>query len=216
MRKGKRVIICMMAVFILLPSPSLKAEYITDTRETLRGIKSILVVVKNFCPAAQEYGFTRDTIQKDVASQLERAGIEVIPLKKFPTLNPYLFIEAKTVRSGLDLFAYSLLINFKQLVYLGSKPDLSFDAITWSKMIAGTAREKELGKAVRSSVEDSVDIFLMIICQSIPSSNSQSRIEGQVLTLMASGWTYDNTFGLHDNRFFFTNVEICDIKSCKR
>ena len=160
MSKGKFVILITTAVLIMLTPPFVKAEYITDAGETLRGIQSIFVVVKKIHQEAHEHGFTNDTIQKDVVSQLEQAGIEVIPLKKFPTLDPYLFIEVKTVCNGLDFFAYSLLVAFKQLVYLGINPDLSFDAITWSKMVAGTARETELGKTVRSSVKDSMDIFL--------------------------------------------------------
>jgi len=178
MRKGKRVILITIAIFIILTPPSVKAEYITDSKETLRGIKDILVVVKNFRQEAQEHGFTNDVIQKDVVSQLERAGIEVIPLKKFPTLNPYLFIEVKTFCSGLDLFAYSLLVSFKQLVYLGNNPDLSFDAITWSKMVAGTASEKELEKTVRSSAKDLMDIFLNDYLSVNPkqASNPQSKI----------------------------------------
>jgi hypothetical protein len=160
MSKGKEVILCMMAVLIIIPLSSLKAEYITDTRETLRGIKDILVVVKIAHQETQEYGLARDVIQKDVVSQLEQAGIEVIPLKAFPTLNPYLFIEAKTSRSEHDLFVYSLLIAFKQIVYMPSNPDLSVDAITWSETTAGAAHEKELGKAILSSIKDSVDIFI--------------------------------------------------------
>ncbi len=174
MSKGKFVILITIAVLILTP-PSVKAEYSTDAGETLRGIKSVLVVVKIFHQEAQEHGFTNDTIQKDVVSLLERAGIEVIPLKKFPTLDPYLFIEVKTVCNGLDFFAYSLLVAFKQLVYLGINPDLSFDAITWSKMVAGTAREKELGKTVRSSVKDSMDIFLNDYLSVNPKQESNSQ-----------------------------------------
>ena len=175
MSKGKEIILCMMAIIIILPSSSVKAEYITDTRETLRGMKDILVVVKIAHQEAQEHGLARDTIQKDVVSQLEHAGIGVIPLKAFPTLNPYLFIEAKTSRSEPDLFTYSLLVAFKQLVYLGSNPDLSFDAITWSKVTAGTAQAKELGTAVRSSIKNSVDIFLKDYLVVNPKNDSASQ-----------------------------------------
>lgn len=174
MRKGKRVILITIAVLIIITPLSVKAEYITDAKETLRGIKSILIVVKKFHQEVQEYGLTKDKIQRDVELKLQLAGIEIIPLEEFPTLEPYLFIKINTVYK-FGIFAYSSLVELKQLVYLGSDPKLSFDAITWSKIITGAAKERELGKTIRSSVKDLIDIFLNDYLTVNPKQESNSQ-----------------------------------------
>jgi len=172
MRNTKRVTLIITAALIILTPLSVKAEYITDTKDTLRGIKNILVVVKIFSQEAQKYALTKDKIQKDIELKLETAGIEIIPLKNYPTLKPYLLIKINTAYNRLGLFAYSSLVELKQLVFLGSSPDLSFDAITWSKIKTGTAKERELEETVRSSVKDLMDTFINDYLTVNPKQNS--------------------------------------------
>ncbi len=172
MRNTKRVILIITAALIILTPLSVKAEYFTDAKGTLRGIKSILVVVKIFSREAQKNALTKDKIQKDIELKLETAGIEIIPLKNYPTLKPYLLIKINTAYNRLGLFAYSSLVELKQLVFLGSSPELSFDAITWSKIKTGTAKERQLEDTVRSSVKDLMETFINDYLRVNPKRNS--------------------------------------------
>lgn len=175
MRNTKKFILIVTAALIILTLPSVKAEYVTDAKDTLRGVKSILVVVKIFSQEVQKNALTKDKIQKDVELKLETAGIEIIPLKNFPTLKPYLLIKINTAYNRLGVFAYSSLVELKQLVYLGSSPDLSFDAITWSKIKTGTAKERELEETVRSSIKDLMETFLNDYLTVNPKQNSNPQ-----------------------------------------
>jgi len=56
--------------------------YITDQKDTLKGLHGVEVVVENPGPEVEKHGLTRQQIQTDVELKLRLAGIKVFSEKE--------------------------------------------------------------------------------------------------------------------------------------
>lgn len=158
MRRVKWIILITVAV-LLLVSPCVDAEnyfpFVTDDKETLRGIKGINVLIEHIAPEAERFGLTEGKLQTDVELKLRMAGIEVSQIEPYP----FLYVNINTSH-GSGIFAYNITVSVDQLVSLERNPNLKFFATTWNEGMLGSTWERYLEIRVRNTIKDLIDEFL--------------------------------------------------------
>ncbi len=134
-----------------------------NEQETLRGINAIHVIVHDVDSEIEQYGLTRENIQKDFEARLGMAGIKVLTEKeclKAPGV-PFVTLTAGTMRAfttkGSEFYFISILIKLRQNVYLERKPGNKVTGIaTWSNTRFGV----NFGQNIRSEVNKAIDQFI--------------------------------------------------------
>ena len=134
-----------------------------NEQETLRGINALHVIVHDVDPEMEQYGLTREKIQKDFETRLEMAGIEVLSEKeglKVPGV-PFVTLTVGTMRAfttkGSEFHFISIIIKLRQNVYLERKPKNRIHGIaTWSNTRFGV----NFGQNIRSEVNKAIDQFI--------------------------------------------------------
>ena len=134
-----------------------------NEQETLRGINALHVIVHDIDPEIEQYGLTREKIQKDFETRLGMAGIKVLSKKedqKVPGA-PFITLTVGTMRAfttkGSEFHFISILIKLRQNVYLERKPKNRIHGIaTWSNTRFGV----NFGQNIRSEVNKAIDQFI--------------------------------------------------------
>ena len=134
-----------------------------NEQETLRGINAIHVIVHDVDSEIEQYGLTRENIQKDFEARLGMAGIKVLTEKeclKAPGV-PFVTLTAGTMRAfttkGSEFYLISILIKLRQNVYLERKPRNRIHGIaTWSNTRFGV----NFGQNIRAEVNKAIDQFI--------------------------------------------------------
>jgi hypothetical protein len=157
-KKIKWITLITVAV-LLLVSPCVNAGFVLDDKETLRGIKSMIVIIEDIRAKAENAGINKDMIRKDVELKLRMAGIKVVP-KKEVSESSHLYVYTNIVKRGLAAFVFEVDIAFKQIVFLKRKPDLSCYAVTWDKRSASVVSETKMVRKVQDTVNHLVDEFI--------------------------------------------------------
>ena len=132
-------------------------------QETLRGINALHVIVHDVDLETEQYGLTREKIQKDFETRLGMAGIKVLSEKeclKVPGA-PFITLTVGTMRAfttkGSEFYFISILIKLRQNVYLERKPRNRIHGIaTWSNTRFGV----NFGQNIRSEVNKAIDQFI--------------------------------------------------------
>jgi hypothetical protein len=159
-----RCLLIITVVTILLSSAGF--GYATEGKseeETLRGVKSLCVIVHGLDYEFEEYGLTQDKIQKDFEAKLRTAGIEV--LSKEESLKepgaPFLSLMVGTLRAfttkDTEFYFISIVTKFRQNVYLERVPKKKVSGITtWSNTRFGI----NFVHNIRSEVDGAIDKFI--------------------------------------------------------
>ena len=127
-------VIALTAVFFYIIAPPVKADYIFDDVDTLRGITSLYVYIHALPSDAKKFGFTEEKVRSDVVSKLEAADIQVLSYNSCCETPgaPYLFIGIGMIPdSTCNKWAFTVHIELRQVVNLEREPDLSYHATTW-------------------------------------------------------------------------------------
>jgi len=134
-----------------------------NEQETLRGINALHVIVHDIDIEIEQYGLTREKIQKDFETRLGMAGIKVLSKKedqKVPGA-PFITLTVGTMRAfttkGSEFYFISILIKLRQNVYLERQPKNRIHGIaTWSNTRFGV----NFGQNIRSEVNKAIDQFI--------------------------------------------------------
>jgi hypothetical protein len=124
-------------------------------RETLRGLKSIYVVVS----VPSNEALQGDRIQADVADRLRLAGIAVRDLNLETLSLPCLFVSATLLKRPDGLVAYAISVSLNQAVTVIAT-NRSYMAPTWSANTLAVASGSDTQRFVRSDVVDLADKFI--------------------------------------------------------
>lgn len=157
MKKIKWIILTTVAV-LLLVSPCVNAEDVSDNKESLRGIKSMWVRVGRLPRKAKEIGFNRDKIRTEVESKIQTAGIKVVHREEsraIPNI-PCLYVKM-LLSEGKSNLAYAVVVEVREEVYLTRDPNLKRSATPWWRIIIG---EHTGGKGVENEITDTLKILL--------------------------------------------------------
>jgi hypothetical protein len=142
---------------LLLSSVVAKGRDFESARPTLRGLEGVQVVIEDLDPDVERAGLTRHQLQTDVELRLRKAGIRVFTRPGSPFLSVHVLTRKLT---PLEVYAYSIDIEFHQLIYLVRDPHVINVAPTWSvKSGIGTVGATVL-RQLRERVADHVDEFI--------------------------------------------------------
>jgi len=138
------------------------AETGQSARQTLRGLKGVLVVITGISPEAERDGLKKSDLLADVEDRLKQAGIRVLSrAERFQAPGqPHLyvrFIDQK--RTDMELYAISIAVHLEQHVRLTRDAKVLVPAETWGMTGVVSVGAKEL-QSVRRLVVDYVDLFV--------------------------------------------------------
>ena len=149
-----------------------------ESRETLRGVTPIYVVIDDITPALEQNGVSADRLKADVERQLKKAGITVItavqhkdsaessPAGLYVRINA---LKSNMLKSGFDIDYYAISISIELIqrclpltkknidpTYIASR---AASACTWSTNNIYLAGEERLID-IRDCVKELVDHFI--------------------------------------------------------
>jgi len=130
------------------------------SRESLRGIPGLRVVVEDISPDASAGGLSEDAIRTASERTLHSKGIRVLTNTERTRSGsaPYLYINVNTLKEELGLYAYAVNVDLKQIVGLSIKGKHAWGA-TWSASVVGMVREESLSQIIADGIEPLVQDF---------------------------------------------------------
>lgn len=131
------------------------------SRESLKGISGLAVIVEDISPDASTDGLSQDAIRTAVEQTLRSKGIRVLPNieRTRSGTPPYLYINVNTLKEELGLYAYAVSVDLKQVVGLLSIKGKQAWGVTWSASVVGMVREENLEQVIADGVEPLVKDF---------------------------------------------------------
>jgi hypothetical protein len=156
-----RYLLQLMVVALVLANLEIVHALDTGSRDSLRGISGLGVVVEDIGPDASADGLSQDAIRTAVERILRSQGIRVLTnMEKTRSGSaPYLYINVNTLKEELGLYAYAVTVDLKQVVGLLSIKGKQAWGTTWSASVVGMAREENLGQVIADGVEPLVKDF---------------------------------------------------------
>lgn len=150
------------AIAIVLSCAVVMAQNSERSRQSLKGIRALGVIVEDPSWPLVGEGLTTNQLQTDVELRLRTAGIKI--LKKEELLNrvvaPYLHVEVNSGKLGtLSIHAYDIRVSLFQDVMLRRNPAQVCDAITWHIGLVGKASSGDM-RIIRENLADLVDQFI--------------------------------------------------------
>jgi hypothetical protein len=122
-----------------LASAALGDEY---ERETLKGLRTIKVLVEDISPEAERQGLSQSSIRTDVEIKLRQAGI-VVQSKA----DAWIYVNVNVLAPGqrdYGLYAYSIRLHLNQEVALIRNPTIRSTAAT-CRLLELSVRSARLG-----------------------------------------------------------------------
>ncbi len=131
------------------------------SRESLRGISGVGVVVEDISPDASADGLSQDAVRAAAELILRSKGIRVLTNIERTRLGspPYLYINVNTLKEELGLYAYAVNVDFKQVVGLLSIKRAQAWGATWSASVVGAVSEANVRQIIADAVEPLVKDF---------------------------------------------------------
>ena len=157
------ILICIVAGFTFISSLGWAADY-QETRNTLRGLKGVDVVIENIRPEIENDGLTTSQIRNDVELSLRLVGMKVLNGDRWlrGKRKPWLYVNTNVMKTQHSEYIYNIFVSLMQGVILVRNPGLKntkipYDAATWSKsFVAVTPYISD----IRNDIKNEVDRFL--------------------------------------------------------
>jgi hypothetical protein len=137
------------------PAPS------AEQQETLCGLKGVMVFIEDIDADVEKRGLTKSFLQKEVESRLRHTDIPVLTQEEaYDTPGkPYLYLRLTTHNTGIDLYSYSVRLEFNQDVSLIRDPSVRTTATTWIANVVGIVGTRNL-PAITEDVDNLADKFV--------------------------------------------------------
>lgn len=155
-------------------------EYFREkNRKTLARLQGVQVIVEDFKPEAEKYGFNRQQYQTDVELRLRQYGIKVLSQKERHQVSgmPMLYINVNPLideKMGDAAVSYS--VQLMEYVLLERNPSIRTFATTWDKSGTRLCGLKRLD-GVRERVRDLVDQFINDYLAANPKDSTTKTIQ---------------------------------------
>jgi hypothetical protein len=149
------------AALCLCPASTVFAANDELSRESLKGLAGVFVVVDDFEPAIEQAGLTKADIQSEVEGELQAAGIPVLSREQWVTTpgGPYLFVNVFVFSSDDRVWPFFVDVSSMQRVVLERSSANIFFAPTWSVTTVGSVGSDRL-RQIKDVVKDYVDQFV--------------------------------------------------------
>lgn len=125
------------------------------SRQSLKGLNGVAVIVEDLNPEEESAGLTEASIQTDVKLKLRLAGIQVVD----EALSHFLYVNVNVVTGSTDYWPYNIDVEFLQDVRLVRDVSIIVAAETWSVGMAGGISKANVHK-IRDYIKDQVDKFI--------------------------------------------------------
>ena len=172
-------LVFMSFTLFVVDAPALAFNDTKESRETLREVTPIYVVIEGITPELEQNGLNGNQLKKDVEIQLREAGINVIAtVEERGSAGLYVRMNAlksAMLKSGFDIDYYAISISVELIQrclplteknidssYIASHSAL---ACTWSTSniyLVGEARIIDIGGCVQELVGHFIDAYLSI------------------------------------------------------
>lgn len=145
------------------------------TRETLRGLTGLVVVVETVKSDAEADGLKVDEIQAEVEARLVEGGVRILPHDVWRTTvgRPWLYVSVNTMKYLFSYF-FSIDVQLKQDVTLPRRPSILTSSATWEMGSIGFVAIPEFSDKIRESVAGYIDSFVSDYT-AVNSGNPDSR-----------------------------------------
>jgi len=132
-----------------------------SSRESLKGLPGVFVVVDDVEPVVEKAGLTKTDIQSQVEQQLRLAGIAVLSREQWVTTpgGPFLHVSPFVVTSDDGVWPFYIEVSAMQRVALERSSVNIFFAPTWSVATVGSVGSNRLAQ-IKDIVKDYVDQFV--------------------------------------------------------
>jgi hypothetical protein len=132
-----------------------------EPQETLCGLKGVMVYMEDIDPDVEKHGLTKSLLKEQVESRLRHADIPVLSREEAYSMpgKPYLYLNLTTHNTGIELYSYSIRIEFNQDVSLIREPSIRTNATTWIANVVGIVGARNL-PAVTEDVLQLTDNFV--------------------------------------------------------
>lgn len=142
-------------LFTLLAPMLMFAGDSARDRATLKGVKSITVIVDTLPEDFQREGISNDALRMRLTDRLREAGIPIEEASK-----EFVGLRVASVRDTRGPYAAGITLGFYQPVTLVRDPAMRFAPPTWDTDIVLMAPPKLLQRAVMETVNDLADRFI--------------------------------------------------------
>jgi hypothetical protein len=134
---------------------------LAEPKDTLCGLKGVMVFIEDIDTDVENHGVSKSLLKKEVESRLRQADIPVLTADEaFNMLGkPYLYLNLTTHNTGIELYSYSLRIEFNQDVSMIRDPSIKASASTWIANVVGIVGASNL-PAVTKDVTQLTDKFI--------------------------------------------------------
>jgi hypothetical protein len=179
------VFLMVIALAVLVfNAPAFSFNDTQESRETLRGVAPIYVVIEGITPALERNGVSTDQLKAGVELQLEKAGINVIAtVVERDSTEPSpagLYVRINTLKSNVlkseydvDYYTISISVEFVQRCLPLTEKDIDPSyisshaalACTWSTSniyLAGEERLIDIRDCVKDLVGHFIDVYLSV------------------------------------------------------
>jgi hypothetical protein len=160
-RRGFRMntLLLFSIMFIALPRGVSAAPTDQQSAESLKGLKSIAIVVEDLSEDEKRFGLTKGLIQTDVELKLRLAGIRVVPDAELPAFA----VVHVTVIASPSGFAAAVEVALMQWVSLARNPSIGSLATTWKENeVIGKPNGSEIRESVKNHVDRYVNAWLSV------------------------------------------------------
>ena len=156
-----RYVLHLMVVALVWGNMEVVQALDTGSRESLRGISGIGVIVEEISPDASADGLSQDAIRTAAELILRSKGIRVLTNIDRTRLGsvPYLYININTLKEELGVYAYAVNVDLKQVVGLLSMKGAQAWGATWSASVVGAVGEANMRQIIADGVEPLVNDF---------------------------------------------------------
>jgi len=144
----------LLAALLALPYASSGAGDAPLDRATLRGLKSVNVVIDRLDPKLEDAGLTAPILEARIEEHLRRGGVAVDK-----SAVPFLGLRVLEVRANHGPYALSLEMGVYQPVLLVRDPGIRTATQTWEADTVLMAGPRELNEAALDSVDELTDGF---------------------------------------------------------
>jgi hypothetical protein len=169
-------IFLVMFIWLLMTPSFVFAVDSAATRETLKGLPGVYVIVEEMQPNIQKYagkpGLTKEQLQKDIEFRLKERGIKALSRDEWTKTpgKPVLYVSVNTHETEKYQYAYDIKMELQQVVKMEANPKINALAATWSMNMTGMTNIGSL-----NIIKGDVDVLLERFQQAYWAVNNKKR-----------------------------------------
>jgi hypothetical protein len=161
-----RYVLQLLVLVLVLVNSGVVNALDSGSRESLRGMFGLGLVIEDVSPDAAADGLSQETLRTTIEQALRSKGIRLLTERTRSGSSPYLYVNVNTLKEELGLYAYTVTVDLKQLVGLLSIKNKKTWGTTWSASVIGMVRQENVNQIIADAVEplikDFTDDFLAV------------------------------------------------------